>query len=50
MLTDSSYFNQHFPFNKKITSEMVFPNRIVVRPLSGDVNAAIGSNGTMPVT
>ena len=23
---------------------MVFPNRIVVRPLSGDVNAAIGSN------
>ena len=44
MLTDSPYFNQHFPFNKKIKSEMVFPNRIVVRPLSGDVNAAIGSN------
>ena len=32
MLTGSPYFNQHFPFNKKITSEMVFPNRIVVRP------------------
>ena len=44
MLTRSPYFNQYFPFNKKITSEMVFPNRIVVRPLSGDVNAAIGSN------
>ena len=44
MLTDSPYFNQHFPFNKKIKSEMFFPNRIVVRPLSGDVNAAIGSN------
>jgi hypothetical protein len=44
MLTDSPYFNQHFPFNKKIKSEMVFPNRIVVGPLSGDVNAAIGSN------
>jgi hypothetical protein len=44
MLTDSPYFNQHFPFNKKIKSEMLFPNRIVVRPLSGDVNAAIGSN------
>ena len=44
MLTDSPYFNQHFPFNKKIKSEMIFPNRIVVRPLSGDVNAAIGSN------
>jgi hypothetical protein len=44
MLTDSPYFDQHFPFNKKFKSEMVFPNRIVVRPLSGDVNAAIGSN------
>ena len=44
MLTRSPYFNQFFPFNKKITSEMTFPHRIVVRPLSGDVNAAIGSN------
>ena len=44
MLTRSPYFNQFFPFNKKITSEMIFANRIVVRPLSGDVNAAIGSN------
>jgi hypothetical protein len=44
MLTQSPYFNSYFLFNKKITSEMVFPNRIIVRPLSGDVNAAIGSN------
>ena len=44
MLTRSPYFCQYFPFSKKITSEMVFPRRIVVRPLSGDVNAAIGSN------
>lgn len=44
MLEKSPYFNRHFPFNRKIASEMVFPNRIVVRPLSGDVNAAIGSN------
>jgi hypothetical protein len=44
MLTRSPYFDQYFPFNKKITSEMTFPKRIVVRPLSGDVNAAIGSN------
>jgi hypothetical protein len=44
MLTRSPYFKLYFPFNIKITSEMVFPNRIVVRPLSGDVNAAIGSN------
>ena len=44
MLTRSPYFCQYFPFSKKITSEMVFPRRIVVRPLSGDVNAAIGNN------
>jgi hypothetical protein len=44
MLAASPYFNQFFPFNKKLTSEMIFPRRIVVRPLSGDVNAAIGSN------
>ncbi|SEP45310.1 hypothetical protein SAMN02990966_06488 [Rhodospirillales bacterium URHD0017] len=44
MLTRSPYFCQYFPFSKNITSEMVFPRRIVVRPLSGDVNAAIGSN------
>jgi hypothetical protein len=44
MLTRSPYFTQCFPFNKKITSEMQFSRRIVVRPLSGDVNAAIGSN------
>jgi hypothetical protein len=51
MLTDSPYFNQHFPFNKKIKSEMVFPNRIVVRPLSGDVNAAMSSrHGSSPLT
>ncbi len=44
MLTQSAYFNRDFPFNKKIASEMAFPKRIVVRPMSGDVNAAIGSN------
>jgi hypothetical protein len=44
MLTASPYFVRHFPFKKTITSEMVFPNHIVVRPLSGNVNAAIGSN------
>ena len=44
MVTRSPYFNKHFRVNEKITSEMLFPNRIVVRPLSGDVNAAIGSN------
>jgi hypothetical protein len=44
MISSSPYFARHFPFNKSISSELVFPNRIVVRPLSGNVNAAIGSN------
>jgi hypothetical protein len=44
MISESPYFARHFPFNRKIASEMVFPNRIIVRPLSGNVNAAIGSN------
>lgn len=44
MISESPYFARHFPFNRKIACEMVFPNRIIVRPLSGNVNAAIGSN------
>lgn len=44
MLAKSPYFSRDFPFDKKLKSEMVFPERVVVRPLSGDVNAAIGSN------
>jgi hypothetical protein len=44
MISGSPYFARYFPFKKSVSSEMVFPNRIVVRPLSGNVNAAIGSN------
>ncbi|MCA0248215.1 MAG: hypothetical protein LCH93_16500 [Proteobacteria bacterium] len=44
MIDGSPYFNRHFPFRKKIRSEMIFPKNIVVRPLSGNVNAAIGTN------
>ena len=44
MIEDSAYFAHHFPFRKSLGSEMVFPKNIVVRPLSGNVNAAIGSN------
>jgi hypothetical protein len=44
MIEDSAYFTHHFPFRKSLGSEMVFPKNIVVRPLSGNVNAAIGSN------
>jgi hypothetical protein len=44
MIEGSAYFEHHFPFRKSLGSEMVFPKNIVVRPLSGNVNAAIGSN------
>ena len=44
MIEGSAYFAHHFPFRKSLGSEMVFPKNIVVRPLSGNVNAAIGSN------
>jgi hypothetical protein len=44
MIEDSAYFAHHFAFRKNLGSEMVFPKNIVVRPLSGNVNAAIGSN------
>jgi hypothetical protein len=44
MIEGSAYFAHHFPFRKSLESEMVFPKNIIVRPLSGNVNAAIGSN------
>lgn len=44
MLEDCPYFARHFPFSQKLAAEMRFPRNIVVRPLSGNVNAAIGSN------
>ncbi len=44
MIEGSAYFAHHFPFRKSLGSEMVFPRNIVVRPLSGNVTAAIGSN------
>lgn len=44
MIGSSPYFMQCFPFDRGLESEMVFPGRIVVRPLSGSVHAAIGAN------
>lgn len=44
MVEASPYFAHHFPLNRKLGAEMRFPRNIVVRPLSGDPNAAIGSN------
>jgi hypothetical protein len=44
MIANSPYFNEHFCFDKQLESEMIFPNRICVRTLTGNPNAAIGSN------
>jgi len=44
MIAGSPYFTQAFPFDRRLEAEMVFPLRIVVRPLSGSVHAAIGAN------
>jgi hypothetical protein len=44
MIETSPYFAHHFPFNRRFGAEMRFPRNIIVRPLSGDTNAAIGSN------
>lgn len=40
----SPYFERHFPANHRIRSELAFPGGIVVRPLSSQATAAIGSN------
>lgn len=44
MLERSSYFQEKFPFDKNILSELKFPNRIIVKPVSGSETGAIGQN------
>ncbi|MFO1157255.1 MAG: hypothetical protein U1E60_00295 [Reyranellaceae bacterium] len=44
MIGGAPYFTERFPFNRGLEAEMIFPRRIVVRPLSGSVHAAIGAN------
>jgi len=44
MITASTYFIEHFPYDKGIISKMKFPNRIEVLPVSGAETAAIGQN------
>ena len=40
----SPYFRKHFPYDRRVESELRFPNRIIVRPVTGDVTGAIGQN------
>ena len=44
MISSAPYFKRHFPFEDGILSEMRFPNRIIVKPVSGQETGAIGQN------
>lgn len=44
MIEKSPYFREKFPFDKSILSELKFPNRIIVKPVSGAETGAIGQN------
>jgi hypothetical protein len=44
LIAESPYFRSHFPFDKDIKSELRFPNRIIVRPVSGLETATLGQN------
>lgn len=44
MIDQCPYFQQHFHADPNITSALVFPNRIEIRPVSGQQFAAIGEN------
>jgi len=44
LIQTSPFFTEYFPFDTKINTECIFPNRIIVRPVSGQESAAIGQN------
>ncbi|MDJ0767128.1 MAG: hypothetical protein QNJ97_29410, partial [Myxococcota bacterium] len=44
MIDRAPYFNRHFMYDRGLKSEMHFPRRIIVKPLSGQMTAAIGQN------
>ena len=44
MIDGSPYFHKYYPFDKHLTSKLVFPNRVEVIPVSGTETAAIGQN------
>jgi hypothetical protein len=44
MISAAPYFQQRYPFAKEPKAEMRFPRRVVIKPLSGSVHAAIGQN------
>jgi len=44
MIERSPYFTEEFPFDPSLKSTMKFPNRIVVKPISGESTGALGQN------
>ena len=44
LIGGSQYFQEKFPFDKMLTSQMNFPHRISVVPVSGAESAVIGQN------
>lgn len=44
IVADAPYFQKMFPFDSGVESELKFPKRLIVRPLSGATTAALGSN------
>ena len=44
MIERSPYFQNRFTYNREIDSELRFPNRIIVRPVTGLESGTIGQN------
>ncbi|HEY0819788.1 MAG TPA: hypothetical protein VGD46_13475 [Rhizobacter sp.] len=44
LLLGCQYFKDHFPFDTGVESELRFPKRIIVKPVTGADTAAIGQN------
>jgi hypothetical protein len=44
LVSESPYFREYFPYNRDVKSELRFPNRVIVRPVSGLETATLGQN------
>ena len=44
MVDASPYFQEYFQYDKNKESQMMFPNRVIVKPVSGHDTATIGEN------
>ncbi|QNJ59211.1 terminase large subunit [Vibrio phage vB_ValS_PJ32] len=44
LIDQSPYFQTRFPYDRRVETELKYPNRIYIRPVSGEDTAAIGQN------